>query len=260
MEKFLFMIPLFFQVVLLDSASKAGIRLVIPSLSTPVGGLIAGFVMSRWGILGHLVRLGCFLMMLGNGLVASLQYQDSTWKYIAYLFPANLGQGIVYPSILFTNIAFFEQSGRSFSKKLEHGLRENWQSTEQAVSTSMVYLFRSMGTVWGVAAASAIIQNILTTRLPNALSEIPDKEKVIFLSFPFAIIWRNSADHILWNKIIDEIRHSVSILRDLDPEVQDIARRVYFEALRVTFLASTGWAAVALISAFFAKGQRLDRK
>jgi hypothetical protein len=52
----------------------------------------------------------------------------------------------------------------------------------------MVYLFRSMGTVWGVAAASAIIQNILTTRLPNALSEIPDKEKVIFLSFPFAII------------------------------------------------------------------------
>jgi hypothetical protein len=113
MEKFLFMIPLFFQVVLLDSASKAGIRLVIPSLSTPVGGLIAGFVMSRWGILGHLVRLGCFLMMLGNGLVASLQYQDSTWKYIAYLFPANLGQGIVYPSILFTNIAFFEQSGRT---------------------------------------------------------------------------------------------------------------------------------------------------
>ena len=118
-EKFLFMIPLFFQVVLLDSASKAGIRLVIPSLSTPVGGLIAGFIMSRWGMLGHLVRLGCFLMMLGNGLVASLQYQDSTWKYIAYLFPANLGQGIVYPSILFTNIAFFEQSRRSFSKKLE---------------------------------------------------------------------------------------------------------------------------------------------
>jgi len=104
------MIPLFFQVVLLDSASKAGLRLVIPSLSTPVGGLIAGFVMSRWGQLGNLVRVGCLLMMLGNGLVASLQYQDCAWKYVAYLFPANIGQGIVYPSILFTNIAAFEQS------------------------------------------------------------------------------------------------------------------------------------------------------
>jgi hypothetical protein len=104
------MIPLFFQVVLLDSASKAGIRLIIPSLATPIGGLIAGFIMSRWGQLGHLVRLGCFFMMLGNALVASLQYYDSSWKYVAYLFPANLGQGIVYPSILFTNIAAFEQS------------------------------------------------------------------------------------------------------------------------------------------------------
>ena len=111
------MVPLFFQVVLLDSASKAGVRLIIPSLSTPIGGLIAGYIMSLGGMLGHLVRLGCFFMTLGNGLVASLQYQDASWKYVAYLFPANLGQGIVYPSILFTNIASFEQSRRYSRKK-----------------------------------------------------------------------------------------------------------------------------------------------
>jgi hypothetical protein len=104
------MIPLFFQVVLLDSASKAGMRLIVPALSTPIGGLIAGFIMSRWGMLGHLVRAGCIFMMLGNGLVVSLKYQDASWKYVAYLSPANIGQGIVYPSILFTNIATFPQS------------------------------------------------------------------------------------------------------------------------------------------------------
>jgi hypothetical protein len=85
-------------------------RLVIPSLGTPVGGLIAGFVMSRWGMLSHLVRLGCLLMVIGNGLMATLNYHDSEWKYFVYLFPANVGQGIVFPSILFTNIAVFEQS------------------------------------------------------------------------------------------------------------------------------------------------------
>jgi hypothetical protein len=85
-------------------------RLVIPSLGTPVGGLVAGFIMSRWGMLSHLVRLGCLLMLIGNGVMATLNYHDSSWKYIVYLFPANLGQGIVFPSILFTNIAAFQQS------------------------------------------------------------------------------------------------------------------------------------------------------
>lgn len=42
----------------------------------------------------------------------------------------------------------------------------------------MVYLFRSMGTVWGVAASSALLQNILTNRLPSALEGIADKEEV----------------------------------------------------------------------------------
>jgi MFS family permease len=110
MEQFLFTIPLFFQIVLSESASKAGIRLIIPSLGTPVGGLIAGYIMSSWGMLNHLVRLGCLLMVVGNGVMATLNYHDSSWKYIVYLFPANLGQGIVFPSMLFTNIAAFQQS------------------------------------------------------------------------------------------------------------------------------------------------------
>jgi hypothetical protein len=54
---------------------------------------------------------------------------------------------------------------------------------EQAVSTSMVYLIRSMGTVYGVAASSAIIQNVLSSRLPDALSGIPRKQKVISLPY-----------------------------------------------------------------------------
>lgn len=110
------MIPLFFQVVLQDSPSQAGLRLVVPSLATPVGGLIAGIVMSRVGKLSWLVRMGCFLMMLGNGLVASLQFTESArWKYVLYLIPANLGQGMAYPGILFTFLAAFDHSRKFMS-------------------------------------------------------------------------------------------------------------------------------------------------
>jgi hypothetical protein len=105
------MLPLFFQVVLLDSATRAGARLAIPSLATPIGGLIAGIVMSRWGKLISLVRIGAALMVVGNLLVTSLSFEDSNWKYFVYIFPANLGQGIVYPGILFTSLATFDHAG-----------------------------------------------------------------------------------------------------------------------------------------------------
>lgn len=51
-------------------------------------------------------------MLLGNTLTATLAFSDSSWKYFAYIFPANFGQGIIYPSILFTSLASFEHAGK----------------------------------------------------------------------------------------------------------------------------------------------------
>ncbi|KAK4670005.1 uncharacterized protein QC763_207860 [Podospora pseudopauciseta] len=212
---YLFNLPLFFQVVLLDSATAAGARLAIPSLATPIGGLIAGVVMSRWGKLLTLVRTGAFLMVIGNALVTSLGFEDSAWKYYVYIFPANLGQGIVYPGILFTSLATFDHA-------------------DHAVSASTVYLIRSLGTVYGVAVTSAILQTTLSIRLPDALGEIPDK-------------WR----------IVEEIRHSVSAIRDLPPDIQLKARHVYFEGLRYSFATSTAVAVAAVCAALLAKGSNL---
>lgn len=80
---------------------------------TPVGGVIAGIVMSRWGKLALLVRIGAGLMFIGNLLVTFLHFNDSNWKYFAYIIPANLGQGIVYPGILFTFLSAFDHDGTS---------------------------------------------------------------------------------------------------------------------------------------------------
>ncbi|KAH8673860.1 major facilitator superfamily domain-containing protein [Xylariales sp. PMI_506] len=212
---YLFTLPLFFQVVLQDSATTAGARLAIPSLATPIGGLIAGVVMSRWGKLIPLVRAGAFLLTLGNALVAALAFEDSAWKYFVYIFPANLGQGIVFPALLFTSLATFEHA-------------------DHAVSASTVYLIRSLGTVWGVSLTSAIQQTTLSAQLPEALSEVPDK-------------WR----------VIEAIRHSVEALRELPPEIQLPARLVYYRGLRYSFIASTCFGIIATITAFFANGKGL---
>ncbi|KAL5366455.1 major facilitator superfamily domain-containing protein [Aspergillus floccosus] len=214
---FLFTLPLLFQVILLESATKAGARLAVPSLATPIGGLISGIVMSRWGKLAYLVRAGTLLMCLGNLMVMFIQFNDAPWKYFAYVIPASLGQGIVYPGILFTFLAAFDHA-------------------DHAVSASTVYLVRSLGTVWGVAITSTIVQNTLRSGLAEALSGIPDK----------------------W-KIIDDIRHSVSAIHNLPPDIQMAARLVYYRGIRLSFLASASFGFVAVIAALFTKGKGLHR-
>jgi hypothetical protein len=103
---YLFMLPLFFQVVLKDSATKAGARLTIPSVATPIGGVIAGVVVSRWGKLLTLVKIGAVFLALGNGLVTSLSFYDSTWKYLVFIFPASLGQGIIFSGYTLHDLGF----------------------------------------------------------------------------------------------------------------------------------------------------------
>lgn len=57
------------------------------------------------------MRVGAGLMFVGNLLVMALQFYDAEWKYFVYVVPANLGQGIVYPAILFTFLAAFGHDG-----------------------------------------------------------------------------------------------------------------------------------------------------
>lgn len=109
---FLFMLPLFFQVVVMDTPSRAGMRLMIPSLSTPVGGLIAGYTMSKCGRLSRLIRVGTLLMTIGNLLLVLLDFDNAPWKYLLFLFPANLGLGMMNPSVLFSFISAFEHRGK----------------------------------------------------------------------------------------------------------------------------------------------------
>lgn len=107
-------------------------------------------------------------------------------------------------------------------------------SPDHAVSASTIYVVRSVGSVWGVAITSAILQTTLKNRLPEALGDIKDKAK-----------------------LIESIRHSVDILRGLPEAIQLPVREVYYHGIRYAFAASTAFAALALLSSLFAKPQGL---
>jgi hypothetical protein len=61
-------------------------------------------------------------------------------------------------------------------------------------------------------------------------------------------------------QVIDEIRHSVSAIYTLDPEIQLAARHVYYGGIRIAFGVSAGFGAVAVVAALFARGQGLKRE
>lgn len=58
-------------------------------------------------------------------------------------------------------------------------------------------------------------------------------------------------------QVIDEIRHSVTAIGDLPPEVQAVARAVYYSGIRYSFIASAASAGIAIVASLFLHGRGL---
>ncbi|KAK9458769.1 major facilitator superfamily domain-containing protein [Lipomyces oligophaga] len=155
----LFMLPLFFQAVHLDPASVAGARLIVPSLVGIVGSLIAGIIMSKWGHLAYLMKIGTFIMLFGCRLVASFGPDTPSYKFVFYLMPTQFGNALLMPAVLFSMLAHFSRE-------------------DHAVATGTCYLLRSVGLVLGVAISNAINQNSLSSILPTKLSDVLNGDQI----------------------------------------------------------------------------------
>ncbi|KAK6460221.1 major facilitator superfamily domain-containing protein [Scheffersomyces coipomensis] len=196
---YLFALPLLFQLVLGDSTAKAGLRLAIPSLATPIGGIITGVMMNKYEVLKVLVYSGTFIMATGNFLSMLVGPGMSGWLLSLLLMPSNLGQGMAYPSSLFTFI---------FAYGTEH----------QATSTSTIYLSRSVGGVFGVTSVSVIVQAYLKYKLTDDLSDLTDLKK-----------------HQI-HKIVKAITRSTDAIYELSPEIQKFVLQDYESAIRLAQL------------------------
>lgn len=80
------------------------------------------------------------------------------WAHVLCLVPASMGAGFVFPGTFIAVLAVSEQA-------------------EQAVVTSTLMLWRSMGMVLGVASSSLVLQNALRIYLEKMVIG-PEKEDV----------------------------------------------------------------------------------
>ncbi|KAH8678746.1 major facilitator superfamily domain-containing protein [Tricladium varicosporioides] len=212
-----FNIPLYFQAVLLESATSSGLRLIVPSIAASTVGTATGFIISWSKRMKPLLVAGVVLLVIGTFSLSGMQRGLPDWAYLLFLVPTSMGQGFMFPATFMAVLAVSDQA-------------------EQAVVTSTLILWRSMGMVLGVATSSLVLQNALYYYLENIVSG-PDKQKVI-----------------------QEVRKSVRAIAGLEPVYREQVIDAYTASLRATFIMAAALSLITVVLTLPLKLPRLGQR
>lgn len=155
----IFNAPLYFQAVKLDSASQSGFRMAAPSLAVMVCGVSSGFIMTYTRRMKELIVGGSLIALVGAICLTSMWDGIPTWLATIFVVPVSTGLGFSFPAASLAVLATSTQE-------------------DQAVVTSTLSLFRSLGAVFGVAISSLIVQNALSIDLERYVTG-PEKQEII---------------------------------------------------------------------------------
>lgn len=178
MNTILFNLPLYFQAVILDTPTRSGTRLIIPFLANMVASFLTGNFISYSLRFRPTLILGSILIVMGSIGLTIMPRTLPTMLYSWLTALATGGQGFNFPTI---SIAILAVS----------------HPDDMAVATSTLILFRSLGTVMGVAVSSLVAQNGLAYFLE------------IYVVSPRKL------------QIIKEVRMSVNTVRSLEGVVRE---------------------------------------
>lgn len=196
--------PLYFQAVLLMSATDSGLRLVIPTLFSSMAGALTGFGISWTRRLKWPLVCGTTSFLVGTICLASLRRDLPPLAFFLTLLPSSIGGGFHFPGTFMAVLASSPQS-------------------EQAVVSSTLILWRSVGMVLGVAVSSLILQNALVFYL----NEFVQGE--------------------LKDVVIAKVRSSVEAVAKLNDPYREQVIRGYEAGLRLTFRFCVLVAAASLL-------------
>jgi MFS family permease len=218
----LFYIPLYFQAVGGLSSTGAGLRLIPSVIFGVAGSLFAGFYMQKTGRFYWLTVICYTQLMLGMLMITltSGVLTDSTALIIIGMSIASFGNGTGVTSTLI-------------------GLIANASHDDQAIATACSYLFRSLGSVFGISM-SATAQNQALRN--NLAKELPK------LGLPA----KKAAD------IAERVRQSLEYLRHLEPDVRELVVDCYAKSTTAAFTLQVGLLAGAAISAWWIKEKALS--
>ncbi|KJK92941.1 hypothetical protein H633G_03317 [Metarhizium anisopliae BRIP 53284] len=212
-----FNIPLYFQAVLLMSATDSGLRLVAPTLVSSFIGALTGFAITWTRRLKWPLVCGVISYLVGTICLFSLRRSLPPVAYFLTLLPSSIGGGFQFPGTFMAILASSPQS-------------------EQAVVSSTLILWRSLGMVLGIAVSSLLLQNALVFYLEDYVSgELKDA-------------------------VIRRVRASVEAVAQLGEPYREQVIRAYESSLRLTFGFCIFMAAISVAFVMPMKLKRLPAR
>lgn len=190
--------------MLLTSATSSGLRLVLPSLISSMAGASTGFAITWTRRLKWPLLTGALCYLAGAVCLCLLRRDLAPAAYLLVLVPSSLGQGFQFPGTFMAILACSAQA-------------------EQAVVTSTLILWRSLGMVLGVAASSLVVQNALVHYLG---------------------LYVRGDDR---DAVIARVRASVEAIAQLEQPYREQVVRSYEAALRLTFACCIVVAALSVL-------------
>jgi MFS family permease len=234
MNTILFNIPLYFQATLLDTPTRSGTRLIVPFLCNMAAAFITGNLITYTRRLSPTMVLGYALIVLGSIFLTTMSRTLPTWLYSWLIATATMGQGCSFPTVSIAILA------------VTH-------AHDMAVATSTLILFRSLGTVMGVAVSSLVSQNALVYYLEKFVTG-KDKDAVIGEA-------RRSVEAIVKLSPFNREQGKLPIyvgLREL--LIWSTVIDAYAAAMKVTFAQCIATAVIALLLVLFIHLPRLNNQ
>ncbi|KAL8950812.1 MAG: hypothetical protein Q9183_007501 [Haloplaca sp. 2 TL-2023] len=142
---------------------------------------------------------------------------NSTWAISVGLVASGFGNGIGVTSSLI-------------------GLISNAAQADQAVATACSYLFRSLGSIIGLALSATVVQQSLRNQLHNRLDSGADADEIVM-----------------------RVRESLDYIKTLPPDVKEIVRDCYSHATTDGFALMLGIVCFAMLSAWFIREKRIGK-
>jgi hypothetical protein len=213
----LFNIPLYFQAVLLESATDSGLHLIVPSASATIAGVSTGFLISWSKRLKWPLVVGTSLLLGGTICLSAMTATMPSYLYLLILIPSSAGQGFLFSGAFIALLSSSEQA-------------------EQAVVTSTMTLWRSLGMVLGVASSSLIVQNALVVYL-NRFVTGKDKDKIVL-----------------------DVRKNIEGIRNLPGIQRSQVIQAYAASLRLNFMVTAVLAVLSLLMIVGIKVPRLGKR
>ncbi|KAF2132299.1 multidrug resistance protein fnx1 [Dothidotthia symphoricarpi CBS 119687] len=215
----LFFIPLYWQVIGDYRASQAGALLVPCIICGVSGSLFGGFYMKRTAKYYWITVIAYSNLTVGLTLI--LLFAGTITKNLPLM-------------VVGTCICSFS-NGIGVTTTLI-GLIANASHTDQAVATACSYLFRSLGSVFGISMCATAFNQTLRKSLQSALNGDKDAEE-----------------------IAERVRASLSYFKSLEPHLKEIVKECYGDATRAALGVSIVLVAGSSFFAWFIKEKRLER-